>query len=296
MRLLAGIVGAALLAQTQAQKDGLWAVYDVALAKAKHIDLTHTISPEMPLWRGFGSMEFSAAVNKETGQAFSYATDLFVANAYRLPTDQLGTQLDAPAHFNAHYAASDEMPATFALRKLCVIDASPQTRANASYALTVADVRAWEAQHGRIPRRSVVFVRSDWSRTWPAVNTDVFPQVSLAAVRFLHQQRDILFHGHEPLDTDMTPRFDAERCILTHGFAQAEGVANLHLVPPTGCLLSTGFPKLRGGTGNYVRYVAVCPPEWPHGVAPGQTAEAPLPRFDAPLAWDAQKGYRARQH
>ncbi|KAJ2883587.1 hypothetical protein H4R27_002673 [Coemansia aciculifera] len=276
------------------EKSSLWSAYDSFLSKAKYIDLTHTIRPDMPIWRGFGNISFSPAVNKDTGQAFAYATDGFVANAYKLTTDQMGTQLDAPAHFNAHYAASDEIPSTFALRKLCVIDVSAQARKNASYAVAVEDVLGWEAEHGRVPRGSVVFVRSDWSRTWPHVDTDVFPQVSLEVVQFLHLQRGILFHGHEPLDTDMTPHFDAEAWILGHGYAQAEGVMNLHLLPPKGCLLSTGFPKFKGGAGNYVRYVAVCPEDWPHGVAPGQAPEAPLQYFEKAIAWDAQKGYRSR--
>ncbi|KAJ2004497.1 hypothetical protein H4R26_002479 [Coemansia thaxteri] len=272
----------------------LWSLYDTCLSRAKYIDLTHTIRPDMPIWRGFGNITFRQAVNKETGRAFAYDTDGFVANAYTLTTDQMGTQLDAPAHFNPYYAAADEIPATFALRKLVVIDVSAQVKSNASYALTVADITAWESVHGVVPPGSVVFVRSDWSKPWPVVNTDVFPQVPLDTVKFLHLQRRILFHGHEPLDTDMTPHFDAESWILSHGYAQAEGLTNLHQVPPTGCLLSTGFPKFVGGTGNYVRYVAVCPHDWTYGLVPGHPPEAPLPHFDAPLVWNPQKGYRSR--
>ena len=65
--------------------------------------------------------------------------------------------------------------------------------------------------------------------------------------------------------------------------AQAEGVANLHLLPPTGCLLSTGFAKIQGGAGGYARYVAICPPETPHGVSVAEAPGAPLPRAAAPL-------------
>ncbi|KAI9500788.1 cyclase family protein [Coemansia spiralis] len=272
----------------------LWDTYDSVLSKMRYIDLTHTITPDIPIWRGFGNITFSQAVSKLTEQPFEYAKDKFVATAYKLTTDQMGTQLDAPAHFNPYYAASDEMPATFALRKLVVIDMSAQVLKNSSYALSVADVLDWEKQHGRIPAMSVVFVRSDWSKAWPYVNTDVFPQVSLEAVQFLHLKRNILFHGHEPLDADMTPNFDAEAWALRNGYAQAEGVTNLHLVPPTGCLLSTGFPKFAGGVGNYVRYVAVCPSEWKHGVVPGATPEAPLPKFVNPLVWNEEKGRRVR--
>ena len=33
---------------------GLWGVYEQSLKGAKYIDLTHTITPSIPVWRGFG--------------------------------------------------------------------------------------------------------------------------------------------------------------------------------------------------------------------------------------------------
>jgi kynurenine formamidase len=100
----------------------------------------------------------------------------------------------------------------------------------------------------------VVFVRCDWSKKWPdpALATDPnFPGVSLAALRFLHLQRNILFHGHEPLDTDTTPDLEGEAWLLRNGYTQAEGVANLDQVPEKGALVAIGYPKLGGGTGGY---------------------------------------------
>ncbi|KAJ2310241.1 hypothetical protein IWW51_006653, partial [Coemansia sp. RSA 2702] len=108
--------------QAGAGHSRLWNVYDSVLGTAKYVDLTHTIEPAMPIWRGFGNITFSPAVNRLTGKPFTYADNLFVANAYQLTTDQMGTQLDAPVHFNPYFAAADEIPATFALRKLVVID------------------------------------------------------------------------------------------------------------------------------------------------------------------------------
>lgn len=64
---------------------------------------------------------------------------------------------------------------------------------------------------------------------------------------------------------------------------QAEGVANLHLVPEAGCLVSVGFAKPLGGTGGYARYVAVCPHDHPHGVSIDDMPGAPLPRQAHPL-------------
>jgi hypothetical protein len=37
---------------------GLWSIYDGVLEHAKHIDLTHSISPSTPIWSGFGPAVF----------------------------------------------------------------------------------------------------------------------------------------------------------------------------------------------------------------------------------------------
>jgi kynurenine formamidase len=143
-----------------------------------------------------------------------------------------------------------------------VISIVPQLAADPNYALRVTDVLDWEEQHGRIPAGSVVFVRSDWSKRWPdpaLARRKRFPGVSLTALKFLHKQRHILFHGHEPLDTDSTPTLEGEAWLMHHGYTQAEGVAHLDQVPEIGALVAIGFPKLGGGTGGYARYVAICP-------------------------------------
>ena len=120
-----------------------------------------------------------------------------------------------------------------------------------------------------------------------------FPGVSLDAIKFLQLQRKILFHGHEPLDTDTTPTLEGEDWLLHHGFTQAEGVANLDLVPATGCLVDIGYTKFRGGLGGYARYIAICPPDAPHGKKIS-SADAPLPKSDEVLHWNTTLGYRVR--
>jgi kynurenine formamidase len=299
--MLAVVVAAACAAGASAHggggSPGLWQVYDNALKGAKYVDLTHTITPSIPVWAGFGPSKFSPTLNPSTGQPYSYATDGFEATTYMLATDQLGTQLDPPAHWAPEYAAIDELPATFAVRPLVVISIVKQVHKDFNYALTVDDILRWEHKHGAIPSGSVVFVRSDWSKRWPdpaLAKLTEFPGVSLAALQFLHLQRHILFHGHEPLDTDSTPTLEGESWLMHHGFAQAEGVANLDQVPPTGCLVDIGYPKFGGGLGGYARYVAICPPDWKYGQQIGQVPEAPLQKYDSVLHWDPTAGMRVR--
>src|SRR3954464_7756003 len=253
--LAAAAVAAALVAlaaaPAAAQGSSLWKVYDSALKGARYVDLTHTITPSIPVWAGFGPSAFSPSINPATGNPYTYKDDGFEATHYSLATDQLGNQVDPPAHWAPEYPAIDELPPTFAVRPLVVISIVPQVRKDPKYALQVSDIQKFERQNRRIPEGSVVMVRSDWSKKWTrnaakakALAADpVFPGVSLKALKFLHHKRHILFHGHEPLDTDSTPTLEGEARLLHHGSAQAEGVANLDKVPETGCLVDIGFPK-----------------------------------------------------
>jgi kynurenine formamidase len=275
----------------------LWRIYRQSLTRAKYVDLTHTITPKIPVWAGFAKSTFGPAVDPKTGKPWSYKNDGFEATHYDLGTDQLGTQLDPPAHWNPDYPAIDELPATFAVRPLVVIPIQDKVARDPGYHLTVDDVLAWEARYGPIPAGSVVFIRSDWSRAWPdpalATRTPI-PGIKLEAIKFLHEQRHILFHGHEPLDADSTPTMESERWLLTHGYTQAEAVANLDQVPEAGALVAIGYPKFKGGTGGYARFIAICPPDWKYGVSVGEVPEAPLAKQPRPLHWDSEAGTRVR--
>lgn len=265
----------------------LHSVYTDHLADAKYIDLTHSIHPNMPVWDGFNQPTFSASPSSKTGKAYKYVPDGFIATQVTLPTDQLGTQLDPPSHWNEYGATISDLPPTVSLRPLVLIDISASVATDPGYHATVDDVKAWEAEYGRVPEGAAVLFRSDWSKDWDAYGSSSgpssFPGVSLAALKFLHLERGILVHGHEPLDTDMTPTLEGEEWLLHNNFLQIEGATNLHLLPASGCLLSIGFPKIEGGSGGYARLVAVCPKEWPHGVSVKEAPAAPLPAHAAPL-------------
>jgi kynurenine formamidase len=295
--LFSAVIFASKVATQPSRELPLWQVYQQSLKEAKYVDLTHTITPSIPVWAGFGPSTFEPTVNPKTSKPYSYKEDGFEATHYNLSTDQLGTQLDPPAHWNPDYPAIDELPATYAIRPLVVIPIQDKVAKDPNYHLTVEDIQIWEKKHGLIPQGSVVFVRSDWSKEWPnpelATRTK-FPGVKLDALKFLHLQRKILFHGHEPLDTDSTPNLEGEAWLLHNGYTQAEGVANLDQVPETGALVTIGYPKFKGGLGGYARYIAICPPDWKYGVSVNQIPEAPLQKADKPLQWAEQFGMRVR--
>jgi kynurenine formamidase len=283
-----GACGGSALAGHSGKGRPLWDFYNSTLSHAKYIDLTHAIAPGGPLGEGF--VDFSEGPTRagiaipgviEKGEAFSYEKHGVAITAYELPMDHIGTQFGPPAHQNEHGATIGDNPATVALRPLVVINVAPKVAVDPGYQATVADIRVWERRHGPIPVGSVVMIRSDWSKKWndpKRFTAQPFPGVSLGALKYLHLDRHILMHGHEPLDTDNTaPEFVGEKWLLQHNFAQAEGVANLDQVPEAGALITIGFAKFEGGTGGFARYIAIAPASWPFGATIENEPGAPLP-------------------
>lgn len=272
---------------------GLWATYDGTLKGARYIDLTHAFAPGQPRGAGLAELSVSAARAAsdvpgvvKAGEAIGYDRRGVAITAYSFGSDQIGTQLDPPAHWSDRGATISDLPPTYAVRPLVVVDVSAKVRADPGYVVTPADIAAWEARHGRVPAGSVVMIRSGWSRLWsnPArFAASPHPGVGIPALQLLHLERRILFHGHETLDTDDTPNFAAEAWLLRHDFAQAENVANLDQLPEAGALIVIGFARPLGGTGGMARFVAIVPPDWPHGVTIAEAPGAPLPRQPGPL-------------
>ena len=298
LTLLVGVTTIIFLASVMlnpvvAKSTDLWQIYDTTLKSAKYVDLTHAFSPTIPVWQGFARATFDSTsagtaipdyINR--GEEYTYGDHGFIATAYNLPTDQYGTQLDPPAHWDEYGATISDLPATYAIRPLVVIDIHQQVAEDPGYHATVADIQAWEAKHGRIPQGSVVMIRSDWYKKWAEVerfNKKPFPGVTLEALQFLHLERQILFHGHEPLDTDTTPNLEGEYWLLHNHYSQAEGVTNLDKVPEVGALVAIGFAKPEGGTGGYARYIAICPTDWSYGVSVLDAPGSPLPVQPYPL-------------
>ncbi len=297
-RLLFLFLALALALPVRAQEgEALWSVYEQHLEGARYVDLTFAFGPTIPVWPGFDNASFRPATAGraisgyvEEGETYTYEEHGFVASSYVLPTDQYGTQLDPPAHWNERGATISDLPPTYAVRPLVVVDIHEKVAEEPGYHAKVADVKAWEEEHGEIPDGAVVMFRSDWHERWTTqpdrYNQKPFPGVALETAKYLHEEKNILFHGHEPLDTDTTAGLITEDWILNNNYAQAEGVTNLDKVPEKGALIAIGFAKPKGGTGGYARYVAICPPDWEHGVTMEEAPGAPLPEYDHPLRRD----------
>ncbi|MGH7916066.1 MAG: cyclase family protein [Candidatus Binataceae bacterium] len=246
---------------TSAQGNSLALAYQIISSK-RFVDLTHTFGPSTPVWKGFGPATFSAAANPATGAPYTIGQDGFRAFFYSM-VGQYGTHIDPPAHFDPHGVTMDRIPLKQMILPLVVFDMTPMLKRDPNHALTVADIKAWEKRHGRVPAGCFAALRTDMYKDW---NTNPrrferypFPAWSLAAIKFLYEDRGIVANGHESMDTDITPGLESEAWLLRHGHWQIEVMANLDKVPATGALIVVTWPKPKNGLGFPARAFAILP-------------------------------------
>ncbi|HLI58147.1 MAG TPA: cyclase family protein [Solirubrobacteraceae bacterium] len=190
--------------------------------------------------------------------------------------EHVGTHVDAPIHWVTGRDGADIgslEPGTL-IGPACVVDKTAETEAaNGDYLLTVADLEAWEAEHGRIPDGAWVLLRSGWSSR--AHDQDAFlnvgehgprtPGPDVEASRWLAQERVIAGFGTETVGIDagsaatMDPPFPLHHLLLGAGRLGLTQLTNLERLPVTGALLVVAPLRLVGGTGSPSRVYAFVP-------------------------------------
>lgn len=65
-----------------------------------------------------------------------------------------GTHLDAPIHFAQGRRTADQIPLSSLITTASEVDVSDAAAADSDYQLTVEDLTAWEAEHGRLASRA----------------------------------------------------------------------------------------------------------------------------------------------
>jgi kynurenine formamidase len=244
----------------QAQSD-LAQAYRIIESK-KFVDLTHSFSPDTPVWAGFGQAKFSPAADPKTGVPYTIPKDEFRATYYQM-VGQYGTHVDPPAHFAENGITMDQIPLKQMILRLVVLDDTPYLANDPNHAFSVADLKAWEAKHGRVPKGAFAALRTDMYKNWDTnperFKRQPFPAWAFETIRYLYERRGVTATGHESMDTDTTDQMESERYLLKHGHYQIEVIANLDKVPETGALIVVTWPKVKDGLGFPARAFAILP-------------------------------------
>lgn len=245
---------------------------DVASGAIRTIDLTQTLSADTPtlvLPPEFGQC---AAFSQEEISRYDERGVAWYWNNFTV-SEHTGTHFDAPVHWITgkdlpNNAVDTVAPADFVAQAV-VIDIADKAAADPDYLLTVADIEAWEATHGRIPPRSWILLRTDWSKR----DVDAYtnrredgahtPGPSAEAVAFLVDQRDAHGLGVETIGTDagqahlLEPAYPAHTLFHAAGRYGLQCLENLDLLPPTGSVIVAAPLKIRGGSGSPLRVLAL---------------------------------------
>jgi kynurenine formamidase len=262
--VLALALGLASALTTAADKPGAGSLAEALkiIQGKQFVDLTHSFSPTSPVWSGFGPATMSAASDPKTHRPYTIEKDGFRTTFYSM-VGQYGTHIDPPAHFSAGGITMDKIPLKQMILPLVVIDMTPMLTKEPNHALSVDDIKAWEKVHGQVPAGSFAALRTDMYKDFEAnperFKRAPFPAWSLAAIKFLYEQRKVTATGHESLDTDTTETMESETWLLKQNHFQIEVMANLDKVPATGAVIVVTWPKVENGFGFPARAFAILP-------------------------------------
>ena len=249
----------------------LWNVLDELKSDAyEWVDLPHPLNNDSPFWAGIpeGSVELGKT-------CFDWGNPMLdcLIQTFKFP-GQFGTHIDFPGHFVRNRPLAESYGAQHMLYPLCVIDVTEQVARDVHYAVTVEDIKTYEAKYGVIPDGAFVALYTGWSRHWPDMDaisgiaedgSENFPGWSMDALKYIYETRNAAASGHETLDTDASVEaakagdLACERYLLDKGKLQVEVLTNLDRVAPAGALLFVAWPNIEGATGLPARVIAITP-------------------------------------
>ncbi|MFW5952407.1 MAG: cyclase family protein [Gemmatimonadota bacterium] len=236
---------------------------------AEWIDMSHPFDDRTLYWPTAESFRLDTVSVGEVEGGWFYSAFRFSA------AEHGGTHLDAPYHFAREGAPVDEIPLGRLVGPAAVVDVSASAGDDPDYRVGVADLEAWEAEHGRIPDGALLLLDTGWAERWSdreaylgtaasgaeAVPELHFPGLHPDAARWLVEERDVAAVGLDTpsIDYGQSTEFMSHRILYEAGIPGLENVARIDRLPPTGAYLIALPMKIGGGSGAPVRVVGVVP-------------------------------------
>ena len=231
------------------------------------VDLTYRFNARTIYWPTAKRFRLTVVAHGHTEAGFFYA-----ANNYEA-AEHGGTHVDSPIHFARGRQTTDEIPLRNLVGRAIVVDVSNRAAANRDYLVSPGDFRRWEQANGRIPRRSIVLLRTGWGRFWPnaerymgtadrgedAVPNLHFPGLHPRGARWLVRNRDVKAVGIDTasIDYGQSTLFRSHQILGAANVPVFENLANLGRLPLRGFTVVALPMKIDRGTGGPLRAIAV---------------------------------------
>ncbi len=233
------------------------------------IDLSYDFSSETIYWPTAEPFKLDTVSAQRTLAGFYYAANNFRA------AEHGGTHIDSPIHFAEGRKTVDQLSLEQLIAPAVVINVSEKAQANRDYQISADDFTAWESQHGQIPNKAIVLLRTGYGKYWPDrlkyLGTDKrgaeaiaelhFPGLHPEAARWLVANRQINAIGLDTpsIDFGQSKLFESHQILFEKNIPAFENVANLDQLPIAGALVIALPMKIKGGSGGPLRIVALIP-------------------------------------
>lgn len=241
-------------------------IYNIALAHAEIVDLSHTFDKDTIYWPTEKGFKLTVLAYGETSKHYFYSANKFCAPEHG------GTHIDAPIHFAKHGITVDKIAPQQLIGDLLVIDVHAQIK-HADYQITLEDIKKFEKKVKKIQAGDIVFFRTDWSKYWPNkrqyMGTDKlgdlknlhFPGISIEAATYL-VDKNIKGVGIDSpsMDPGQSNNFPVHRIILGAGKYGLENLTKLNKLPAVGATVYIAPMKIGGGSGAPTRIFAIINP------------------------------------
>jgi kynurenine formamidase len=221
----------------------------------KIVDLTHTLSPDIPCWDGDQCFGLKTPVDYK---------DCTVPNLFRVQRFEMragaGTHIDAPAHCIPGGKTVEMLKLENLIIDCVVINVDAK---NESYVAGVETIIQFEKANGKIQPNTFVIFCTGWDKYWESPekyrNNLSFPSVSEDVAKLLIE-RDIAGLGIDTLSADARSEdFPVHRVILGAGKYLIENIANAEVLPSTGAKIMIMPLKIKDATESPIRLAAVLP-------------------------------------
>ncbi|WP_105384459.1 cyclase family protein [Neorhizobium alkalisoli] len=244
----------------------------LASGRIRVVDLTCTLSPDFPVIVMPPELGQSAPFRMERISHYDGSGPAWYWNNLSFG-EHTGTHFDAPIHWytgrDLPLNSVDTLPPADMIAPACVINCVAQAARDPDFLLTISDVTKWEEQHGRVPARSWVLLRTDWSNKTGAAYANLQPDGAHTpgpdadVMRWLVEERDILGFGTETIGTDagqaghFSPPYPAHHYLHGAGRYGLQCLANLGQLPPVGAMIVAAPLKIQNGSGSPLRVLAL---------------------------------------
>lgn len=226
---------------------------------AELVDLTHTLSPQLPVQldtAGFQSVPF------KTLERDGLSVQRFAIS------DNTGTHIEAPARLISSQTSVDKLPLRQFMGPGVLLDVTAKVKQDPTYKVSREDIAQWESDHGPIPNDAILIVRTDWSQRFGTPEKygnvqngkPVYPGISEEAVDFLVRERRVQALGIDTASlyagSGNTP---GQRLFLSSGRYHINNLTGLEAVPAKGATFLAVPLKVQGGPSAPARVLAIIP-------------------------------------